>query len=106
MITLTNYASGELALANSEGQDLHLTRDQAHRLVMAARMHGTHDFINKIPNLISQPELAKVIATTFDGKNSSEQWNLKEKFARLQTITKEHTPEKPDEVVDVIEFQL
>ena len=91
-------------MAAAEGQTHKLTRDQAHRLIMAARMHGPQDFIEKIPNLISDSGFSQTILTKFEGKNATEKWNLKEKFARLHTATKDYVSNNPGEVIEVIEI--
>ena len=102
MITLTNYESGELLISGGSGQETRLTRDQANRLIMMARMHTIAEFIEKIPSLIASELLAKSILSVFEEKNSTERWNLKEKFARLGTLTKGYTPKDPEAVAEVI----
>ena len=71
---------------------------------MTARMHTVAEFIEKLPTLISDEALLKKILITFDGKTSSDRWNLKEKFARLQTLTKGYVPKNPGEIVEVAEL--
>lgn len=100
MITLTNYESGEMLIANDGGISLRLSHDQANRLIMTARMHTVAEFVEKLPTLISDETLLKKIREAFEGKTSSERWNLKEKFARLQTLTKGYSPKNPGEVVE------
>lgn len=105
MITLTNYSSGELVLTASDGATK-LSRDQANRLILHARMHTVEEFVQAFGDLIPDREIARVIQTTFEkAKNSSERWNLKEKFARLHTLSKGYEPMAGDEkVVEKIEF--
>jgi hypothetical protein len=104
MITMTNYASGTVNIAHENGLSLLLTRDQAHRLIMAARMHSPDDFIPKIESLVQEPQLARSILNIFEEKTASERWTLKEKFARLHSVAKGFIPDNPKEVIEVIEF--
>jgi hypothetical protein len=106
MIKLENYGSGELLIADDTGTSLRLSHDQANRLIMTARMHTVAEFLEKLPSLIvgaqhAEPLLKKILAA-FDGKTSSERWNLKEKFARLQTLTKGYISKGPNEVVETV----
>jgi hypothetical protein len=104
MITLTNYNSGRLVISFNDGESLQLTRDQANRLIMAARMHSVDDFIVKLPTLMSSQDLATSISAEFNDKTSTERWTLKEKFARLGTIIKGFELKEPESVVEEISF--
>ncbi|OGQ55573.1 MAG: hypothetical protein A3I75_06335 [Deltaproteobacteria bacterium RIFCSPLOWO2_02_FULL_50_16] len=102
MITITNFASGELEIALQGEKGLRLSRDLAHRLILAARMHGPQDFIQKIPQLIGSAPLSQAITRQFEGGDPSGKWRLKEKFARLVTVTKDHKPKDLEEVIETI----
>lgn len=104
MITLTNYGSGEIVIQSDGGSSVRLPRDKSNRLVMTARMHGVSEFLEKLPGLIDCPDLCGVIAAAFEGKDSSARWNLKEKFARLTTVTKGYVSSAPDEVIETASF--
>ena len=68
---------------------------------MAARMHSVAEFLEKVPKLISEAEIARAIQKLFQSAQSpTDRWNLKEKFARLQTLTKDYTPKNPDAIVE------
>ena len=93
-LTLTNYHSGELCLS-SDSTNLRLSRGEATRLIMLARMHGVVDFLEKLPKLVPQADLLKEILSSFEtAKTSTEKWNLKEKFARLQTLSTNFSPQE------------
>lgn len=104
MVTLTNYSSGELVISDETGRSLRLSRDQANRLIMTARMRTTEDLIEKLPSLMTDETLVKKILGIFEGKNSSERWFLKEKFARLTTLIKGYEPENPGEILETVTF--
>lgn len=104
MVTLTNYGSGEMLIADDAGVSLRLSQDQANRLIMTARMHTVAEFLEKLPELLAAPGLLKAVQATFDGKSSSERWMLKEKFARLQTLVRGYRPKNPAETVGVVEL--
>lgn len=107
MITLTNYSSGELLVNDDTGHSLRLSQEAANRLILHARMHTVVEFAQGLPGLISDPALVQAITTFFESaKTSSERWNLKEKFARLQTLTKGYQPLAAAEVVEVVKFYL
>lgn len=100
-ITLTNYESGEMVLAQ-DGLQVRLVRDLSNRLIMAARMHTVAEFIEKLPTLITEPAILQAIQSAFEGKSSTERWNVKEKFARLQTLAKGYESPKPDQIADTV----
>jgi hypothetical protein len=104
MITLTNFGSGELWVVDDGGVSLRLSHDQANRLIMTARMHTVVDFIERLPALVTDEKLLEKILTTFEGKTSSERWNLKEKFARLGTLAKGYVPKNPVEIVEIVKL--
>jgi hypothetical protein len=105
MITFTNYGSGELLITDDAGTELRLTRDQATRLIMTARMHTVDEFIEKLPSLLTDQNLVKKILAEFEGKTSTQRWNLKEKFARLGTLTRNYEPSNPAEAVESVRFE-
>lgn len=105
MIQLVNFASGEVEIAADSGQKLRLTRDQANRMILMARMHTVAEFVEKLPTLITDAGLLRQIQATFAGAPSStDQWNLKEKFARLVTLTKDYQPKDPSEIIESVKF--
>ena len=105
MITITNFGSGEVQISDGEGHSIKLDREAGNRLVMVGRMQTVAEFIEKLPTLISDDNLLKGILSAFEGKNSSERWNLKEKFARLDTLAKGYEPKNPDQVVEVVTLE-
>lgn len=104
MITLTNFTSGGLLIADDSSNSLRLSRDQANRLILTARMHTIQEFVAKLSGLIENDALRQQILALFDRPDSSGRWNLKEQFARLQTLAKGYEPEGPEKVVEVVEF--
>lgn len=105
MITLTNFESGELLIVDGGGDSVRLTRDQANRLIMMARMHTVSEFIEKLLQLIPQEKLVQKIRQSFEGKGSTERWNIKEKFARLGTLAKDYHSQNPTKVAEVIQWE-
>jgi hypothetical protein len=102
MITLTNFSSGELLIAITE-TSIRLTREQANRLILFARMHTVDQFIAELPQLIPNLPLARSIAILFESaQSSSQRWGLKEKFARLITLAKGYQPKNQAEVAEVV----
>lgn len=101
-MTLTNFESGELKLESGAGPSLCLSRDAASRLIMAARMHSVAHFIEKLPQLITEPTLLQNLLSLFEQAQGSARWNLKESFARLRTLTKEYVPQNPQQVVESV----
>lgn len=105
MLTITVYNSGALKLDNSS-TTLSLTRDQAHRLIMGARMHSVDEFIEKVPSLIADATIVKNVRASFEKAEKSERWNLKETFARIPTVAKGYEAKNPDSVSETIVFPL
>ena len=105
MLILTNFDSGELEIADTAGPRLRLTQDQAHRLVMAARMHTIDAFVAKLPNLIADAALVEKITRLFSQTQGSEQWNLKERFARLRTVSRDYRSPQPEAVFERVPLQ-
>ena len=104
MIHLVNYESGQIEISDGEGRTLRLNQEAANRLVMTARMHTVSEFIEKLPVLISEGTLLSQIQVLFEGKSSSEKWNLKEKFARLQTVSKGYHVKNPESILEKVLF--
>ena len=103
MITLTNYSSGELLIANGAGPAVRLSRESAHRLILHARMHSVDEFLAALPRLIADTEVVNQLQTLFASlQGRSDRWNFKEKFARLQTLSQEHQT-KGNEIKEVVE---
>ncbi|MBI3541067.1 MAG: hypothetical protein HY073_02880 [Deltaproteobacteria bacterium] len=105
MMKLTNFESGELLIEDGEGQSARLTRDQANRLIMMARMHTVAEFIEKLASLISHEGLVQKISHSFEGRESTERWNIKEKFARLGTLAKDYQALHPEKIAEVIQWE-
>lgn len=104
-ITLTNYGSGELLIADDQGHSVQLNRETAHRVILSARMHSISDFFQQMPHLISDQEIVRALLEELGkAKTSTERWNLKEKFARLSTLTKDHVPKNPSEIVEKVPY--
>lgn len=101
MITITNYTSGEILLKNGVAEKK-LSREEATRLVMAARMHNVAEFIEKLPTLIADFHLVESIQNSFENKDSSTRWGIKEKFARLRTLSKSYEPKEALTVVETV----
>lgn len=104
MVLITNHESGEIVLTNDAGHSLRLVYEVANRLVMMARMHTVVEFRQKLPGLISDESLLNEIKTAFEGRTSSERWNVKEKFARLQTVVKGHEIKNSNRVVEEVKI--
>jgi hypothetical protein len=104
-MTITNYESGEIEISNEQGLICRLDRDQANRLVMAARMHSVAEFLEQLPTLLVDEPLRKEISKFFEEKTSSQRWTLKEKFARLRTAVKGYEAKAPEQVVETIQLQ-
>lgn len=103
MVTITNYGSGEVQIEDDQGHRLRLDRETGNRLVMTGRMHTVAEFVEKLPSFVTEPDLLASILAYFEkAANASEKWNLKEKFARLGTLTKGYEPKNPLEVVEEI----
>jgi hypothetical protein len=102
-MTITNFASGEIEILDGQGRHIRLDRAAANRLVMAGRMHTVAEFVEKLPSLIVDQEFVRVLQESFEkAPTSTDKWNLKEKFARLTTLTKGYTPTEPDAVVEEV----
>jgi len=103
MITLTNYGSGEIQIADEAGHSIRLDRESANRLVMMGRMHTVAEFVEKLPALIPEPALLQALVKAFhDAATSTDKWNLKEKFARLQTLVRGYVPKDPQAVMEIV----
>ncbi len=103
MITITNFGSGEVQIADDQGHSLKLDRDAGNRLVMAGRMHTVAEFVEKLPTLITDKDLLQGILQSFQiAPTSSDRWNLKEKFARLTTLAKGYEAKNPSEVIEFV----
>ncbi len=102
MITLTNFESGALRIDSDADRSLDLSHDQAHRLIMAARMHSIDPFVEKLSSLIEHEGICREILALFAAAQGSDRWNLKESFSRLQTVTKGYVPQNPESVVESI----
>lgn len=85
---LNNYSSGELEILDQAGHALRLDREASNRLIMMARMHTVAEFVEKLPQLIHEEFLQKKLLELFEKGTKTQRWNLKEKFARLNTLTK------------------
>lgn len=104
-MTITNFGSGEIEISD-EDRKIRLDREMANRLIMVARMHTVAEFLEKLPALISDEALLQKIASAFEGRSSSERWGLKEKIARLQTLTKGYGPCDGAAVVETVPLAL
>jgi hypothetical protein len=100
-MTITNFGSGAIEIADENGRKVRLDREAANRLVMAGRMHTVAEFVEKLPALIPDTELTAAILEAFHkAPASSGKWNLKEKFARLTTLSKGYESKNPSEVIE------
>lgn len=104
MLSLINYNSGELEISDDAGNSVRLSHQEANRLVMAARMHAVEPFIEKLPQLIPNDTLVQLIMQLIQTAQGSERWNLKERFARLNTVTPGITVVNPNEVSETVEL--
>lgn len=104
MVQMTNYNSGELEIAAGDAQRVRLDKSQANRLILAARMHGVDSFLQKLPQLIPDPALAATLSTLLQEAQGTERWNLKEKFARLQTIAPDYQSDSPDAITETVQL--
>ncbi|MBI2982404.1 MAG: hypothetical protein HYY44_09000 [Deltaproteobacteria bacterium] len=104
-ITLTNYSSGELLIADDQGHSIRLNRETAHRVILSARMHSIGEFFKQVPQLIPQQEIVRSLLDEVDKRKSpTERWNLKEKFARLSTLAKDYAPTTLSEIVEKVSW--
>jgi len=105
VITITNFGSGEIEISDDEGHSIKLDRESGNRLVMVGRMHTVAEFVEKLPALITEPALLKALLQAFQkASTSTDKWNLKEKFARLQTLVKDYVPKDSGQAAEVIKF--
>ncbi|QQR81805.1 MAG: hypothetical protein IPJ69_06865 [Deltaproteobacteria bacterium] len=103
-MNIVNYESGEVVLEES-GVSVRLSREDSHRLILMARMHTVPEFINLLPSFVSNEEMLKAIQQKFSATESStDRWNLKEKFARLTTLTKGYISKNPEALLEKITF--
>lgn len=102
MVTLTNYSSGELLIADGSGRSVRLGREEANRLILYARMHTVAEFVEKLSSLVGDSSLVGSILEGFEKMSSTDRWNLKEKFARLHTLAAGFHPKDPVTVVEVV----
>jgi len=104
-MTITNFGSGEVEISDDQGRRIRLDRESANRLVMAGRMHTVAEFVEKLPSLIFDQEFVRILQESFEkAPTSTDKWNLKEKFARLTTLTKGYEPKNPAEVMESVTF--
>lgn len=102
-MTITNFGSGELVIQAADGRSARLTRDEANRLILLARMHTVAEFVEKLPAFIADRNLLEGVMQSFQkAASSTEKWNLKEKFARLTTLAKGYEPKSPSEVLETV----
>lgn len=104
MVSITNYNSGELEIAADGAAAIHLSRDQANRLILAARMHAVEPFLQKLSTLIPDEGLVSTLTKILGSAEGSERWNLKEKFARLHTVAPGYTAENPQQVLETVQL--
>ncbi len=101
---ILNYESGDVVIRD-EGQETRLAREAANRLILMARMHTVSEFVDLLPSFISHASILKAIQGRFAAAAvPSERWNLKEKFARLTTLTKGYVPKDPESVLEKVVF--
>ena len=93
---LINYNNGELELADSDGNKNRFNRQAAYQLILSARMNSIERFQGRLKILQKDFPLLQEVLNLFPKLDHSGQWNLKEKFARLQTLAPEF--ESPLEV--------
>ena len=85
-IALINYASGELEISptapsDQTGGSLRLSRDQANRLIMLARMHSVAEFVEELPKFLKDPQTLEAIRGHFGRlQTPTDRWNFKESF--------------------------
>ncbi len=104
MVRIINYNSGELEITDGAGASVRLGHKQAHRLVLAARMHNVEPFLEKLDTLIPSETLVQQITALLQGADGSERWNLKEKFARLHTLAPGYEVQDPDGIMETVEI--
>ena len=101
MTEIVNYNNGALEIV-SGGQKIFLPREKAYSLVMGARMHTIDGFKKKLEGLKSLSPLVGLILEQFPKLDHTGQWNLKEKFARLQTLATDYPTPPQTEVVEKV----
>jgi len=106
MLVITNYANGELEISTDSLPVVRMNQEQANRLILFARMHPVSDFVASLSRLMQDKQIAQAVLSCFELlKTSSERWNLKEKFARLRTVTSGFPSGSPDQVTEKIIFR-
>lgn len=105
MISLTNYSNGEITISDQEGHSLRLPREKANLLIMSARMHTAQGFVVSLPRFIEEALLLAKIRQLFEHSPSSGRWSLKEKFARLRTLTKDCPATEASQVIEQVKLQ-
>lgn len=101
---LINYNNGELELVADEGDKNRFDRQQAYQLILSARMNTIERFQGRLKILQKDFPLLQEVLNLFPKLDHSAQWNLKEKFARLQTLAPEL--ESPSDVKVVEEVLI
>lgn len=104
MFHIINYNSGELEISDYLGHSARLSREQAYRLVMAARMHGVDSFIEKLPILLPEENLVAMFCGLFQKAEKNNRWTLKEKIARLYTVSAGIEVDNPNSVTEVVKL--
>lgn len=101
-MNIVNYESGEVVLEEGS-ESARLPRETSNRLILMARMHTVPEFVELLPSFIKSENLLKSIQQKFaTSQNSTERWNLKEKFARLTTLTKGYQSKTPEAVLEKV----
>ncbi len=106
MIVLTNFESGELEIKAGGLPPYRLVRESANRLILSARMHTVSDFVDQLPLFIPSEDILSHLKKHFEKLTTkTDQWNFKEKFARLQTLVKDYVPKNPTAVAEVVTLE-
>lgn len=72
-----------------QGDKNRFDRQQAYQLILSARMNTIERFVGRLKILQKDFPLLQEVLDLFPKLDHSAQWNLKEKFARLQTLAPE-----------------
>lgn len=103
---LINYSNGELELLTPSGEKNRFASPKAYQLILAARMNSIQRFQDYLRRLLAESPLLSQVLEKFSQLERSAQWTLKEKFARLETLSPDVTSAPESEVIEKEKVKL
>lgn len=103
---LINYSNGELELLTPSGEKNRFAPPKAYQLILAARMNSIQRFQDYLRRLQTESPLLSQVLEKFSQLERSAQWTLKEKFARLETLSPDVISEPEAEAVEKEKVKL